>query len=190
MSKMMIIPNPYAGLSGTGNTVQLRSLEDRVIIRLVPVQYFLMIFVLMAFGGLLVLIALRGFPDRRGGWVYHGMQYGCWAFAAVLACVLIRYLRGMPRIEIPRGSGEMLFFKYRAGQPEFIVRWPEVERFSLRVEPYLLKQKNYPQHVLYLEKKEGRSIPLCGSVDEKLMNSIKTQLEQLMSLRTDAAWPS
>ena len=73
MSKMMIIPNPYAGLSGTGNTVQLRSLEDRVIIRLVPVQYFLMIFVLVAFGSLLVLIALAGSPTAAAD----GFITGC-----------------------------------------------------------------------------------------------------------------
>ena len=86
----------------------------------------------------------------------------------------------MPRIKVPTGSGEIQFFKYRGGGPDFVTRWPVVQGFSVNLEFYFSRQASYPQHVLYLVKESGDPVPLCGSVDEKLIASLKAELERLL----------
>ena len=115
MPQILSIPKPYVGLMGSGNSLQVRRLEDRVIIRLDPGEYFFVIFILVVAGGGLPFLAWYGFPNPHGGLFYRYAQYATGAFAVLLWYILIRYLRGMPRIEVPKG--EIQFFKFLGGAP-------------------------------------------------------------------------
>ena len=179
MATLTLIPKPYVGLSGSANTLQVQRLDDRLVIRLDLGQYFFVIFILVAAGGGLPFIAMYGLSKPHGGWFFEYIRYAVWAFSALLWYILFRYLRGMPRIEVPKGSGEIQFFKYRGGGPESVIRWSEIQGFRVNLEPYFSGQASYPQHVLYLQKKSGDAVPLCGSVDEKLIEGLKMELERL-----------
>lgn len=121
MPVITTLPKPYVGLMGSDNSLQVRRLEDRMVIRLDPGEYFFVVFILVVGGGGLSFLAWYGFPNPHGGLFYTYAKYATGIFAVLLWYILIRYLRGMPRIEVPKGAGEVQFFKYRGGGPEFVI---------------------------------------------------------------------
>ncbi len=137
----------------------------------------------MVGGGGLSFLAWYGFPNPHGGLFYTYAKYATGIFAVLLWYILIRYLRGMPRIEVPKGAGEVQFFKYRGGGPEFVIPWSEIQGFNVKVESYPTGRVSYPQYVLYLQRNSGDPVPLCGSVNEELVSGLKTDFERLLGGR-------
>jgi hypothetical protein len=89
------------------NSVQVRQLQDRMVIRLDPGEYFFVVFVLVVASIGMACLGWCGFPNLHGGPFCKYAQFATGGFAALLSYILIRYLRGMPRIDMPKGSGEI-----------------------------------------------------------------------------------
>lgn len=183
MLKLSITPRAYVGLMGSANTLQVRHFEDRTVIRLHPGTYFLSVFVLIAGAACASGMAWSGFPTAHRELSARIVQCVTGGFAIVLWAVLFRYLRGMPRVEVRRDAGEIQFFKYHWGGPEFAIRLPEVQGYHIDRETYTSRRASYPQHVLVLERTSGQSVPLCGSTDEKLIEQLMTELQQMIAAK-------
>lgn len=176
----------FVGLGGTHNTVNVVHLPDRIVCRLAPWAYAVVLLATALFGpGLLTLLWLR--PPGTIDLAKQPVTLAALILAIpLISCVLfVHYLFTQHRLEINRETRALRFYKRLRGKPIFVLPRDSILRLATE-ESWYRPSRGAPVRNLVLRAfcRDDKSFALCISTDEALIKSLANELHSI----TGAAW--
>jgi hypothetical protein len=168
---------PLVGYVSNRNTIEVRRKQDRLIVQLSRGTYLFVIFAAALFGPMLSFFVLAR-PEM--------LNPNLPAFAKFLLLLLnlgawlwfFHSLVTRPRIEIPRESGDLLFF-VRGSKPSLVIPRQQIAALVIEDDAYGTAHRSIPNAVAAARLTDGDTVRLFASPDSNFLASLIAELATL-----------
>ncbi|HMD96236.1 MAG TPA: hypothetical protein VKM93_02745 [Terriglobia bacterium] len=174
---------PFVGFVGTENSASISHTDSKLVCRLSPKAFWVIVLMSILFGpGLSLLLWLQ--PEGMNRHLPPFIKDVVWCFSLLAWFSLFRYVLREPRFEVPYESGNILFFRGPRAKPFRVIRREEIQQFEISERIFLEEGHRIVNYVLSVKVLGGRAIDLCGSTDHGLVSSLKQECQRITGRTT------
>jgi hypothetical protein len=167
---------PLVGYPGINNSLVIQRRGDGIECRIATVSYLFVLAGTGVFGPLLGLL-LYLCRDQLDQHTPRFITWAVWLLVVLAAAGFVRYALGRPKFEVDYGSGEIRYYAWRSPSPSLVLRRKEIRDMEIREWSFVDEGSSVANYYLTVTTGEDKRYALCVSTDKKIVEALKTDLE-------------
>lgn len=166
------------GYLSDSNCIKVVHKHDRIVCCVTKSTSWFFLLAGVALGPYLTVLWYTGKFAQNPVWILIAIAF----FSLVGWGMLFKVLLGHPRIEMPRSTGDLLFFARRISHPSKQIRREEIQGFELSERWFKGEGERIRNVMLSVVTSRGQKIPLCISPDDELITELRNDMAHVARL--------